>query len=51
MCGRMVPVGEATPLRLLRPAVAALVAADRPDRAPGGLICEEDLRTYRRRHV
>ncbi len=51
VCGLHRPLSDLVPVDSVRPELAALIAADKPDWRETGYICHEDLLKYRHRYV
>jgi uncharacterized membrane protein len=47
LCGRSFPRSELIPAELIRPAITAVISAERPEWPGTGSVCQEDLRHFR----
>ena len=51
VCHQRFAPSDVIPVHLLRPGVAALIAAEHPDRQSDGYVCQTDLNRYRSQYV
>ncbi|MEO2032578.1 MAG: hypothetical protein ABGZ35_10885 [Planctomycetaceae bacterium] len=51
VCQKECPIGDVTPARFVRPAVAALIVSDCPAWDIDSLVCQHDLSRFRSQYV